>query len=298
MSMWEFATTVKEEYERDDVDALAAALAYYATFSIVPMMLIAVAIGGLFFGAETTQQELVGQLTNLLGESGAAFVAEAVENSRGLGQRANIAASLVGLVLAVFGATKFFTRFQQALNRVWNVEPDENAGIKQVFRKRAASFGLLVVLGLLMIVSTVASALIAGFVDAVSLPGGETMAHFANATITLLVTAILFAIVYKYFPDAEVKWRDVRVGAAVTAVMLLLGKTAIGLYVANGSFTSTYGGAASIIVFLLWVYYSMQIVLIGAEFTQVWAISHGRRILPEDHAQPHRAMLANADYSS
>lgn len=284
----EFGKELVEEYKKDKVGDLSAALAYYATFSIVPMVLLAIAIGGMVFGQSTTQEQLMSQLEQLVGSSGAEFISTAVSNSNQLDFSQNLLASLIALALMLAGATRFFAQFQEALNRVWNVEPREEAGFKGVLRKRAASFGVLLGIGVLMIVSTIASAIISGIVSGMSetIPGLPYIAEGLNFVITLALGAVLFGAVFKYFPDAEVRWRDVKVGAVVTTVLLLLGKFAIGLYIGSGSLTSTYGAAASIIIFLLWMYVSMQIVLIGAEFTQVWANRHGRVIAPEGHAQP------------
>jgi len=273
------------EWQRDKVSRLAAALAYYTTFSLAPVLIIVIAIASFLFEQSTVQANIVEQLQGLLGESGAQLVEEMLtsksQSSDGLW------ATIISVGLLVLGASGLFIQLQDALNTVWNVVPRKDAGIWKLVRDRLLSFGMLLVIGFLLLVSLIVSAGLA----AVSNLFGDTLLGWSlgwqilNAVVSFGIIALLFGLIYKILPDADISWRDVRVGAAMTALLFTLGKVLIGLYLGNSSVASAYGAAGSFVVLLLWIYYSAQILLFGAEFTQVYANRFGSNIRPDKYAR-------------
>lgn len=274
------------EWKKDNVSTLASSLAYYATFSIVPMLIMTIAIGGMIFGEETTRQELIGQLHLWLGDTGAEFIEKAIEADHSASPRSGIVATMVSLGVLVVGATRFLAELQAALNRVWEVVPTRKAFWDQV-RKRILSFGIIAIGGALLLSSFLVSAVLAVLAKYAAgiVPGGIGLWEGLNTLVYMAAGSSLFAVLFKYFPDADVRWKDVWVGAILTTVLLFVGKLGMSVYIGRSAFSSTYGAAGSLIVFLLWVYISAQIVLIGAEFTQVWARFRGREIEPQADAR-------------
>ncbi len=199
-----------------------------------------------------------------------------------------VIATIIGVVTILFGATGVFVQLQSALNRIWNVEPKPGAGIWSFVRTRLISFGMILGIGFLLLVSLVLSAAVSavGTWATGLLPGSETLVNILTFAVSFVLTTLLFAMIYKVLPDVEIGWRDVWIGAGVTAFLFTVGKSLIGLYLAKSSVASTYGAAGSLVVLLLWVYYSSQILFLGAEFTQVYATRYGSRIRPSKHAVP------------
>ncbi len=281
-----FVAELYQEWKQDNVSTLASSLAYYATFSIVPMLMITIAIGGMVFGEETTRQELLTQLQLWIGDTGAEFIERALEADGAGHPKSGLVATLVSLGVLVVGATRFLSELQASLNRVWEVAPTRRAFWDSV-RKRILSFGIIALAGALMLSSFLLSAVLAVIARYTTglIPGGVGLWEALNTATYMGLGSALFAVLFKYFPDAEVQWKDVWVGAILTTALLYLGKLGMGFYVGRSAFSSTYGAAGSLIVFLLWVYVSAQIVLIGAEFTQVWARHRGREIEPHENAR-------------
>lgn len=269
-----------------NVPTLAAALAFFATFSVVPGVILLVAVGGMFLGEQATRAEVLAQLQLWIGTTGADFVEGAVAN-RAESDGASFWASTAGVALVLVGATRFFAELQFALNTVWDVEPRRRVRFLEILRKRALSFALILVLVLFLIASIAVSAVVAALAKYAQpvLSGYAASWELANFAISFVLSAVLLTLVLKYFPDAKIRWRDAAPGAALTAFTLLLGKFALGYYIGQSAFASTYGAAGSIIVFLIFVYLAATIVLVGAEFTQVWARHHGQKIVPESHAR-------------
>ena len=274
-SLWSIVKQTLSEFGADKIPRLGAALAYYTVFSIAPLVVIAVAIVGFVFGEQAAQGELQSQLETLMGEQGAQFVQSTVAATRESG--GGVIATIVGVITLLFGASGALVELQAAMNQVWDVEPDPDAGWKDTIRVRLLSFGMILVIGFLLLVSLVLSAVISGLGGLISewiaLPPASI--QLLNQGVSFLVIALLFAAMFKFLPDRAVAWGDVWLGAAITAVLFGVGKWLIGLYIGHSGVASTYGAAASLVVLLVWVYYSAQVVLLGAEFTSVWATNRG-----------------------
>ena len=270
-------------WQKDRASILAAALAYYTVFSITPLLVIAIAIAGAVFGQDTAQGEILQQITQLVGQDGAEVIETALTNAN-QPQLGSIA-SIISMIILLIGASGVFAQLQEALNTVWNVRVRQNGGIKGLIRKRLLSFGMVLAIGFLLLVSLIISAILSGIANLeINLfPGFTTFWQVLNFAISFGFISFLFALIYKYLPDVKIRWKDVWVGAIITALLFSLGKYLIGLYLGRSSLGSAYGAAGSLIVFLAWVFYSAQILLFGAEFTQVYAHKYGRKILPNNY---------------
>lgn len=273
------------EWQEDKASMLAAALAYYTVFSITPLLVIAIAIAGAVFGQDAARGEIVEQINSLVGNQGAQAIETALANAD-QPQLSSIA-SIISIVVLLIGASGVFAQLQEALNTVWNVKAKPEKGIWQFIRKRLLSFGMVLAIGFLLLVSLLLSAMLAGVSNLnFNIPSSLTsLWQLLNFGISFGLISLLFALIYKYLPDAKIRWKDVTVGAIITALLFTIGKFLIGLYLGQGSLGSTYGAAGSLIVFLAWVFYSAQILLFGAEFTQVYARKYGRKIRPDSHAE-------------
>jgi membrane protein len=273
------------DWSEDRATRLSAALAYYALFSIAPLLLIAIAVAGLVFGQEAAQGQVFAQLRGLVGDEGAAALQEITQNARRTDS--GIAAGLIGLGLLLFGASGVMGELKSALNQIWEVPPPKSGGLWAIIRTRFFSFTMVLGVGFLLLVSLVISAVLAAMGAAFEgwLPASEPVMHLVQTVVSLAVITVLFALIFRYVPDVEITWRDVWPGAALTAALFTLGKLAIGLYLGKGTFASSYGAAGSLVVFLVWVYYSAQILFFGAELTQVYARAGGREIVPEAEAK-------------
>ena len=274
-----------QEWQQDKVSLLAAALAYYTVFSITPLLVIAIAIAGAVFGRDTARGEILAQINELVGQQGAEAIEMALTNANQ--PQLSSMASIISIVVLLIGASGVFAQLQEALNTVWNVKAKPNGGIGQIIRKRLLSFGMVLAIGFLLLVSLLVSAILSGIskLEINLVPGFTPFWELLNFVISLAFIAFLFALIYKYLPDVKIRWKDVWVGAIMTALLFTLGKYFIGLYLGRGSLGSAYGAAGSLIVFLAWVFYSAQILLFGAEFTQVYARKYGRKIRPDRHAE-------------
>ncbi len=255
-----------------------AAIAYYTVFSIAPILVIAIAVAGLAFGETAVRGAIAEELADLLGPEAAQAVQTMV---RGAANRTNgVLATALGVATLVLGASAVFGELQQALNHIWRVPPRPNlrGAVAQYLRARAAGVGLVLATGFLLSVSLVAStALVAvGTWAGHLLPMAQHVLALADAALSFLLVAALFAAIYKVLPDRRVAWADVAVGALLTAALFTVGKNGISWYVGSSGFASTYGAAGAVMVLLLWVYYSAQILLLGAEFTKAWATQRGR----------------------
>jgi membrane protein len=275
-----------KEWLEDKASRLAAALSYYTIFSIPPLLLIAIAIAGRLFGAEAAQNQLIGQISGLVGQEGAEFIQETIENARQPTE--GIIATVLGIALLLLGASGVFGQLQDALNTIWEVTTKPGRGIIGTIKDRFFSFTMVLGVGFLLLVSLVISAALAALDEFVVglLPGAATLMQILNIFISLAAITLLFGLIYKYVPDVEISWGDVWIGALITALLFILGKFAIGLYLGNSGVASTYGAAGSLVVILLWIYYSAQILFLGAEFTQVYANQFGSRIVAAENAVP------------
>lgn len=262
----------------DYAPSMGAALAYYTLFSIAPLLMIAIAVAGLVFGQEAARGEIVAQIQGLIGRDGAIAVQGLLKSASEPAK--DIVATLVSLVTLVIGATTVFGELQSDLDRIWRVPaPAKQNGIWTLLRTRLLSFGLVLGLGFLLLVSLLVSAAIAafgkwsyGFFE-----GREAYLHTVNFSISFAIATLLFALIYKLMPRASIAWRDVWVGAGVTSLLFEIGKFLIGLYLGTTSVASGFGAAGSLVVLLLWVYFSAQIFLLGAEFTWVYSHEYGSK---------------------
>jgi Predicted membrane protein len=274
------------EWLEDKAPQLGAALAYYTVFSLAPLILVLLAIVGLLFRNDPggAWNKITEQMSYFLDKS-------AVEVVQNIAQKAthpnkSLAATIIGILLALFGASGVFGQLQDALNTIWGVKVKPGGGIWGFLRSRFLSFAMVGGVCFLLLVSLTMEGVLKGFshyVQAV-LPGGIVIALAVYWIFDLAVVILLFAIIFKFLPDAKIQWRDVWIGAAMTAIFFAFGKWALGLYLGSGSAASAYGAASSLITLLLWVYYSSQILLFGAEFTQVYACRAGRGVAPDEHA--------------
>jgi membrane protein len=269
----------------DNVPRLGASLAYYTLFSLAPILVVAIAIGGLVFGEEAVRGEIVGQIQGLIGRQGAEAVQAMLE---GAAKPSNsIPATVAGVITFFLGATGAFLELQTALNTIWRVKPKPGESfIRMLVLQRLVSFGLVVAVGFLMVTSLLVSAALAAVHTYMgnAFPGVLVLWEALNVVVSLAVITLLFALVYKVLPDVKLAWSDVWVGALVTAGLFNIGKLLIGLYLGSTSVASSYGAAGSVIVILVWVYYSAQVVLLGSEFTREYVATFGRRPPPEQFA--------------
>jgi membrane protein len=260
----------------DFAPSMGAAISYYTMFSLAPLLVIVIAIAGSLFGAEAVQGQIAAQLSGLIGREGAlavqGLVASASEPSRGL-----IAGS-VSIAVLVVGATTVFAELQSALDRIWHVpERVKPTGVWGVLRARILSFGLIMALAFLLMVSLVLSAGLAAFGSWSTglFPGWEVLLQGLNVLVSLGILTLLFAMIFKFMPTVPIRWHDVWIGAVVTAVLFEIGKVLIGLYLGKSGVNESFAAAGSLVVLLAWVYYAAQIFLLGAEFTKVYANAHG-----------------------
>ena len=269
----------------DNVPRLGASLAYYTLFAMAPILVISIAIAGFFFGAEAVRGEVVTQMRGLVGETGAQAVQSMLENAATRGSGA--LATVIGLVTFSLGSTGAFLELQTALNAIWRVKPKPNAGIREMLFQRLISFGLVVGVGFVLLVSLVVSAGLAALDRYVghAFPALAVAWTALNVLVSLGVVTLLFAMIYQFLPDVKLRLRDVWLGALVTAGLFSIGKNLIGLYLGTSAIGSSYGAAGSVVVLLLWVYYSAQVVLLGAEFTKAYVQRfEAKRPAPMEHA--------------
>jgi len=279
------AATISDWYE-DRAPRLGAALAYYTVFALAPTIVLVIAVAALVLGHEAAQGEILRQVQELVGEQGAKAVESMIKTARDPG--ASSTAIGLGLVTLIFGLWGVFGELQDALNTIWGVTPRAGRGVLDMIRQRFWSFALVVGTGFLLLVSlaisTWISILTKYFWYLLPLPGPALEA--ANFVVSFGVITVLFALTFKLLPDVEIAWRDVWVGAAVTALLFTVGKLVIGLYLGKSGVATAFGAAGSLVVILVWVYYSAQILYFGAEFTKVWTRRRGSGFTPDETAVP------------
>ena len=282
---YELVSATAGKWSEDKCPTLGAALAYYTVFSLAPLMLVLLAVFGLIYGGSDAARD---KITHQLGYFVDHSTVDVVKNiaSNAAKPSKSILSTVAGVVIALFGASGIFGQLQDALNTVWGVKPKPGGGIKGFLRARFLSFAMVGGVCFLLLVSLTLSSFVHFFSEPLkqTVPGGETIPLLINLALDLVVVTLLFALIFKYLPDAKIAWRDVWVGAALTTLLFLVGKYALGLYLGSGSAGSAYGAASALITTLLWVYYSGQILLFGAEFTQVYATRYGSKVEPAEHA--------------
>ncbi len=284
--LWGLLKKTFAEWSEDKAPRLAAGLAYYTVFSLAPFLVVVIAIVGLWFGQSKAQSQILSQIEGLVGSQGGQAIQDMIVGASR--PRSSILATIIGIVLLLMGAGGLFGQLQDSLNTIWEVAPRPGRGIWGTIKARFLSFTLVLGIGFLLLVSLILSAILTavGVYLKGLFPGFETMMQIASFLFSFAIITLLFALIFKFLPDAETAWRDVWLGSAVTALLFAIGKLAIDLYVKNSNFTSTYGIAASLVIILLWVYYTGQILFFGAEFTQVYAKAFGKGIVPKPYAAP------------
>jgi membrane protein len=272
-------------FDEDKVTKLSGSLAYYTVFSLAPLLIIIISLCGLFLGREAIEGKIYQQLAGFVGSDTAAQLQEIIKNAS-LAGKSKIAAIIGGVTLLI-GATTVFAEIQDSINGIWGLKPKPKKGWVKMLQNRFLSFSVIVSLGFLLLVSLGISSLIDGFSESLQnrFPDVTVVVFYViNVIITLLVTTTIFAVIFKVLPDANIKWKDVIAGAVVTAVLFMLGKLGISFYISKSEVGSTYGAAGSLVVLLLWVYYSAIILYFGAEFTKAYAVKYGSNIFPNHYA--------------
>lgn len=283
-SFWQVLKDAFAGFRRHKVLKLSASLAYYTIFSLGPMLLVIIFFSNLFWGREAIEGEIYSQIRGTVGNGAAIQIQEIIKNASVSG---NDFMAVISFVMLLVAATTAFNEMQDSLNTIWNLKVREDAGWKLMVKNRLLSFSIVAGLGLLLLVSLIINTLLEGFMNKLQ----EMFPHISvvvvyvtNLLLTLIVVTVLFAIIFRVLPDAVIKWKDVGVGALFTAVLFMVGKFCITFYISKSSLGSTYGTAGSLVVLLLWIYYSATILYFGAEFTKAYAITYGSEIKPNEYA--------------
>jgi membrane protein len=262
----------------DNVQRMSAALAYYTIFSLAPLLVIAIAIAGLVFGEDAARGEIVGEIRELVGQDGARAIQAMIQSAYHPGH--SVVATIIGIVTLLLGATGAFSEVYDALNLIWRVNQESSTAVRTIIKARFMSFGMILIIGFLLLVSLVVSAVLAGISKYASsfLPAPAPLLHFLDFLFSLAVVTVLFAMIFKVLPEIKIRWGDVWAGATLTALLFTVGKFVIGFYIGKSVSASSYGAAGSLVVIVAWIYYSAFILYFGAEFTQVYAHQCGSRL--------------------
>jgi membrane protein len=277
--MWELAKQSVAAWSDDYASSMGAALAYYTLFSLAPLLLLVIAVAGFVYGADAARGAVISQFAGLIGEEGSVAIQGLLKSASQSAQ--SLIASLIGIVTLIVGATSTFAELQSDLDRIWRAPAAAKpSGILGLLRTRLLSFGLIVSIGFLLLVSLVVNAGLAAFGKWYGgwFPGWVLTMEIVNQVVSLAFVTVLFAMMYRILPSVHVAWRDVWRGAFATGILFTIGKFLIGLYLGKAGVASGFGAAGSLVVLLVWVFYSSQIFLVGAEFTWLYAHSHGSRV--------------------
>ena len=273
------------EWREDGANRLAAALAYYTTFSLAPLLVLIIAMAGLVGGQESAQGQVMAQVEDLLGSEGREFIQGMIESASR--PATGWPATVIGALTLLFGALGVFGELQNSLNTIWEVKPKPAKslvdGIKRFVIKRLMSFAMVLVIGFLLLASLVISAAVSALGEYIGTrwPLADFWLQLLNFLISFVVISFLFAMIFKFLPEIKIAWKDVWLGAVVTSALFSLGKFLIGLYLGRSEVGNTFGAAGSLAILLIWIYYSAQILFFGAEFTQVYANRYGSKIVPD-----------------
>jgi len=281
-----YVRQVFKEFSADNILKYSASLAYYTVFSIAPLLVIVSTLSGIFFGKEAVNGEVYNQLKDLVGNAAAIQIQDIIKNIHLTGN--NFFASVISIVILLIGATSIFGEVQDSLNKIWGLRVKTKKIWWRLIVTRLLSFSLIVSIGFIMIVSLILNAIVSAFGNFLS----KYIHHFSvylietvEAVLSFLVATFLFSLMFKLLPDAKIRWKDVIFGGFITAIFFTLGKLAIGYYLGKSNLTTLYGAAGSIIIIMVWVYYSSIILYLGAEFTKVHANLFGRKIQPNEYAE-------------
>ncbi len=282
---WSILKEAASSFMKDKVPKLSASLAYYTIFSLGPMLIVVIYLANFFYGRDAIEGRLFGEIRKLVGDKAALQIQEILQNATISGD-GNFTA-IIGSITLLIAATTVFAEIQDTLNMIWKLRIKPDRGWWVIIRTRLLSFSLVVSLGFLLLVSLIVNSLIEGFMDKLKdlFPSIKiVLAYLINLFVTLLLISSLFGIIFKVLPDAVIKWKDVAIGALFTALLFMLGKFGITFYIGKSKIGSTYGTAGSLVILMLWVYYSSIILYFGAEFTKAYAMKHGSKIRPNEYA--------------
>lgn len=283
--LWEVLKNSFKGMGEDNITKMSGSLAYYTVFSMAPLLVMIISLCGIFLGREAVEGKIVGQLAGFVGTDTAEQLQQIIKNASLAGK--STMAAVIGGITLIIGATTVFAEIQDSINTIWGLKPKPKRGWLKMIQNRLLSFSVIISLGFLLLVSLGVTAIIDGFSE-------RLRAHFpdvtvvvfyiVNVVVTLLVTTLIFAVIFKVLPDAKIKWKDVMAGAIATSLLFMLGKFGISFYISKSNVGSTYGTAGSLVVLLLWVYYSSIILYLGAEFTKAYAVKYGEPIHPNQYA--------------
>ncbi len=282
--IWQILRNAGKGFMKDKVPKLSASLAYYTIFSLGPMLIVIIFLTNLFWGQQAVEGNIVGQLKDLIGNKAALQIQTIIKNASI--DSNNKLTAIVGFITLLIGATTVFSEIQDSINSIWNLKVKAERGWLKMLITRLLSFSIVVALGFLLLVSLVVNALLEGLMDQLQqlFPDiAVIIIYILNLLLTLLVIGFLFAIIYKVLPDAVIKWRDVSVGALFTTVLFMIAKFGITFYIGKSDIGSTYGAAGSLVILLLWIYFSSMILYFGAEFTKAYAMKYGSEIKPNEY---------------
>ena len=283
--IWKLLSATYTKWTADHAQGLGAALAFYAIFSLAPLLLIVIAIAGSVFGQEAAQGQIIGQIQGLVGEESAKAIQSMIEEARK--PAAGIIATVVAIVLLFLGATGVFAQLQEALNIIWRVEAKPEQGMWKILKDRFISLLAVLGTGFLLLISLVISAALSAIGTTLEqfLPVPGFLLQLINFLVSFAIVTLLFAMIYKLLPDRSIQWSDVWIGAIITSLLFTIGKFVIGVYLGKSDVGIAYGAAGSLVVMLMWVYYASQIFLFGAEFTAVYAHARGSKLAPSPQAR-------------
>lgn len=272
-------------FSDDKVTKLSAALAYYTVFSMAPMLIVIISLCSIFLGKEAIEGQVYGQLSSFLGQEAALQFQEIIKKAA-IGGKGTIGV-IVGIVSLLIGATTVFGEIQDSINMIWGLKAKPNKGLIKLLMTRLMSFSVIGSLGFLLLVSLIVTAIVDGFSNKLQVHFPQItvlLFYVINQVVTFVIVTLIFSVIFKVLPDARIKWKDVMYGSVVTSFLFMIGKFGISLYISKSDVGSTYGAAGSLVVLLLWTYYSALILYYGAEFTKAYALEYGSEILPNAYA--------------
>ena len=283
--LWQVLKKSFQGFIDDRITKMSSSLAYYTIFSMAPLLIIIISLSGLFLGREAAEGKIYTQLSNFIGPNTASQLQTMIHNASLTGK--SKFAAIIGVITLIIGATTVFAQIQDTINFIWGIKPKPKKGWLNFLKNRFLSFSVIIGLAFLLLVSLTISTLIDGF-------SGALKAHFPemtvialyviNTIVTLIITTVIFGAIFKVLPDARIRWKDVLAGAITTAVLFMLAKFGISYYISKSNVGTTYGAAGSLVILLLWVYFSAMILYFGAEFTKAFAVKFGTQIYPDDYA--------------
>jgi len=282
---YKYLKQVAREFREDDILKYSASLAYYTVFSLAPLLIVIISVCGVLFGREAIQGQIYGQIKGLVGSEAALQVQDTIKNIHISGH--NFFASLISIIILVIGATGIFGEVQDSLNKIWGLRVKTRKTWWKLILNRLLSFSLIISIGFVMMVSLLLNALVSAFSNYISRYATDfslALIQITDSVLSFVTITFLFSLMFKVLPDAKIKWKDVLIGGLITSTFFTLGKLAIGYYLGQSNLTSVYGAAGSVIVIMVWVYYSSIILYVGAEFTKVYAKLHGGKIYPNEYA--------------